>query len=233
MGQEYKKAVEYIYGKIELGELKTGDRIPTEREISEGLNISRNSTREALRMLESMGLLERKQGSGNYISDNMGRSMGQLFRLMRLTNSVSNEDIFSYRRHMEKAVCAALIEKGKDRQWCRQMQEMLDIEPKVIKQEIELDKNFHFALIEATENKFWSIMMNAVAEIYRENIEYILRSADRELRRALHEAHRNMLEGIIEGDLEKCNEAVDRHYMLISKEAEATVLEGDEKECTS
>lgn len=232
MGQEYKKAVEYICGKIEQGELITGDRIPTEREISEGLNISRNSTREALRMLESMGLLERKQGSGNYISDNMGSSMGQLFRLMLLTNSVSNEDIFAYRRHMEKAVCAALIEKDRNRQWCQRMQEMLNVKPESIKQEIELDKNFHVALIEATENKFWIIMMDAVVEIYRENIEYILKSADWKLRRALYKAHCDMLDGIIEGDLEKCNGAVDRHYMLISKEAEESILEGDKKECT-
>ena len=217
MEQEYKKAVEYICQKMETGELKTGDRIPTERILSEKLNISRNSTREALRMLESMGVLERRQGSGNYISNHMGNSMKQLFRLMLLTNSVSNEDIFAYRRHMEKAVCTAIIEKGVEEQWCQQIQKMLKVRPLNMEQEIEQDKNFHFSLIEATENRFWMVMMDAVEEIYRENIEYLLKSADEKARLALRKAHQEMFEGLTEGDLEKCNAAVDKHYMLIAK----------------
>ncbi|MDD6069967.1 MAG: GntR family transcriptional regulator, partial [Clostridiales bacterium] len=213
----YKKAVEYICQKMETGELKTGDRISTERILSEKLNISRNSTREALCMLESMGVLERRQGSGNYISNHMGNSMKQLFRLMLLTNSVSNEDIFAYRRHMEKAVCAAIIEKGVEEQWCQQIQKMLKVRPLNKEQEIEQDKNFHFSLIEATENRFWMVMMDAVEEIYRENIEYLLKSADEKTRLALRKAHQEMFEGLTEGDLEKCNAAVDKHYMLIAK----------------
>lgn len=217
MEQEYKKAVEYICKKMETGELKTGDRIPTERMLSEKLNISRNSTREALRMLESMGVLERRQGSGNYISNHMGNSMKQLFRLMLLTNSVSNEDIFAYRRHMEKAVCAAIIEKGVEEEWCRQIRKMLEVQPFNMEQEIEQDKNFHFSLMEATENRFWMVMMDAVEEIYRENIEYLLKSADKKTRIELRKAHQEMVDGVTEGNLEKCNAAVDRHYMLIAK----------------
>lgn len=217
MEQEYKKAVEYICKKMETGELKTGDRIPTERMLSEKLNISRNSTREALRMLESMGVLERRQGSGNYISNHMGNSMKQLFRLMLLTNSVSNEDIFAYRRHMEKAVCAAIIEKGVEEEWCRQIRKMLEVQPLNMEQEIEQDKNFHFSLMEATENRFWMVMMDAVEEVYRENIEYLLKSADKKTRIELRKAHQEMVDGVTEGNLEKCNAAVDRHYMLIAK----------------
>ena len=61
------------------------------------------------------------------------------------------------------------------------------------------------------------VMMDAVEEIYRENIEYLLKSADEKARLALRKAHQEMFEGLTEGDLEKCNAAVDKHYMLIAK----------------
>ena len=58
---EYKKVIDYVYDKIEDGNLTIGSKLPTERAISEELSISRNSTREALKTLECMGLITRKQ----------------------------------------------------------------------------------------------------------------------------------------------------------------------------
>ena len=63
--QEYAKAVAYIYELINNGTLEVGSRLPTERSISVQLGIGRNSTREALSILHGMGIIERKQGSGN------------------------------------------------------------------------------------------------------------------------------------------------------------------------
>ena len=60
----YTKVINYIKVKILSGELKNGDRLPSEREMAERLDVSRTSIREAIRTLEIMGLIESKRGSG-------------------------------------------------------------------------------------------------------------------------------------------------------------------------
>ena len=72
--REYQKVIDYVCQMIADGQLKIGDRLPTERQIAETLSIGRNSTREALRMLEHIGMISCKRGSGNYLTDNVSRS---------------------------------------------------------------------------------------------------------------------------------------------------------------
>ncbi|MFC4321066.1 FadR/GntR family transcriptional regulator [Litchfieldia salsa] len=49
--------------------LVPGDKIPSERELSDRLNVGRSSVREALRALELLGLIETRRGEGTYIKD--------------------------------------------------------------------------------------------------------------------------------------------------------------------
>ena len=60
--KEYEKAIAYIRSLILKKEITIGSRIPSERKLAETLSISRNSTREALKQLENMGLIQTQQG---------------------------------------------------------------------------------------------------------------------------------------------------------------------------
>ncbi|CAH0236373.1 HTH-type transcriptional regulator LutR [Microbacterium sp. Bi98] len=51
------------------GELRPGDRLPSEGELCETLGVSRGSLREAIRMLAALGVLETRHGSGSYVSE--------------------------------------------------------------------------------------------------------------------------------------------------------------------
>ena len=66
--KSYHDLVEKIQQSILNNELKVGDKLPPEREMSEIHNISRNSVREALRTLEVVGLIECRHGEGNFIA---------------------------------------------------------------------------------------------------------------------------------------------------------------------
>lgn len=65
----YIQIAEGLLDQIESGELAPGDRLPSERELSEMLGVNRMTLRQALGMLESQGLLVRRQGSGTYVAD--------------------------------------------------------------------------------------------------------------------------------------------------------------------
>lgn len=65
----YVQIAESLLDKIESGELSPGDRLPSERELSERLGVNRLTLRRAFRVLEDQGLLIRRRGSGTYVAE--------------------------------------------------------------------------------------------------------------------------------------------------------------------
>ena len=102
-GREYQKAIDYLCGLVKEGELKIGSKLPTERKLAETLSIGRNSTREALRILENMGMIVCRQGSGNYITGNMTQTISAVIEMMLLLKQVTREEVLTFRRDLEKA----------------------------------------------------------------------------------------------------------------------------------
>lgn len=66
----FEQAVEQIRLLIQKGLLKPGDRLPSENELSQHLDVSRSSVREALRALESKGMIQVRSGSGAFVTHN-------------------------------------------------------------------------------------------------------------------------------------------------------------------
>ncbi len=63
----YHEIVEQIRDLISAGRINPGDRLPPERELAELFHASRNSVRDAIRVLGQMGLIESRQGDGTYV----------------------------------------------------------------------------------------------------------------------------------------------------------------------
>lgn len=69
----YKQVKYSITEKIQSGELNSGFRLPTERELSEQLAISRNTVSAAYKDLEKEGLLVSRQGKGTFVAEDFGK----------------------------------------------------------------------------------------------------------------------------------------------------------------
>ena len=65
----YKQVINYIRTEIENGNLKQGDRMPSEKELGERFGLSRQTIRHATGELEEQGVITRVRGSGSYIGD--------------------------------------------------------------------------------------------------------------------------------------------------------------------
>ena len=65
----YEDVVSQIHELIKDGRLKAGDQLPSERELAETFKVSRTSVREALRALETQGLMVTRTGMGTFVAD--------------------------------------------------------------------------------------------------------------------------------------------------------------------
>lgn len=96
-----EEVVNAIQEKILDGELNVGDVLPSEREMVEMFNIGRPALREALKALESMGLVERKHGKGNFITNNVENAMAKQNMLSYKLGNGQPEDILELRYMVE------------------------------------------------------------------------------------------------------------------------------------
>ena len=99
----YERVIEYLKQQIQEGKLSCGSKIPSERELAASLNLGRNSVREALRTMEHTGMLESRQGKGNFLVNMPQKSLGNVFSMMllRATTGKSAESGESWsRRHL-------------------------------------------------------------------------------------------------------------------------------------
>ena len=71
----FLEILDQLKAQIISGELKAGDKLPSERMLAEKLCVGRPSVREAIRALETLGLLRCVQGDGNYLADDLKNSL--------------------------------------------------------------------------------------------------------------------------------------------------------------
>src|SRR5207248_5816291 len=97
--------LEQIVGLISAGDLKPGDKLPPERTLSEMLGVSRPSLREALRVLDAMGIIDARTGNGaatgTIISDEPGDSLFTLMRMHLALSHFSLDNFLGLRRILE------------------------------------------------------------------------------------------------------------------------------------
>ncbi|KON90237.1 GntR family transcriptional regulator [Sporosarcina globispora] len=104
---------------IEHDGLKPGDRLPSERELSERLGVGRSSVREALRALELLGLIETRRGEGTFMRDFRGHQLVQLLSTFILQDKKSIRDVKETKFLIELDCLWLIIQKAEEDQLLR------------------------------------------------------------------------------------------------------------------
>ena len=116
----YQQLKDLIIGRIFSGELKPSDRVPSENELVEAMNVSRMTANRALRELNDEGYVERIAGRGTFVSD--FRSQSHLLKVQNIADEIasrghthSSKVIRQSRQHARGDVAKALhVEQGTD-----------------------------------------------------------------------------------------------------------------------
>lgn len=149
----YEQVIDQIKDMIDKGTLKKGDKLPSERGLVEQLQVSRASIREALRALEVIGLIECRQGEGNYIKSSFQDNLFEPLSIMFMLEGSSKEEIWELRKIME-VEASGLAAK---RITSEQLKELEEIIQRFINCEdedtnAEIDKEFHYKIAECSGN---------------------------------------------------------------------------------
>ena len=168
--------VRQIEGLILRGILRPGERLPSERELSERMGVSRPSLREALRDLQERGLLTSKAGAGVFVADVLGSAFAPALVTLFATHDEAVFDYISFRRDMEGLAAERAAHLGSDTDLAVIDAIFKKMETAHQKRnpadEAQLDADFHLAIIEASHNIVMLHMMRSMYELLREGVFY-------------------------------------------------------------
>ncbi|KEA65284.1 Transcriptional regulator, GntR family [Marinobacterium lacunae] len=109
-----EKVVDRILNLIQAGNLKPGDKLPSEKELMAVFNVSRPTLREALRALSILGITATRKGGGSYISDLRAKDLLKPLEFFVSIEDKSIPDIFECRRILECEMVAKAAAKVTD-----------------------------------------------------------------------------------------------------------------------
>lgn len=177
----WRVVLEKIESDLLAGKLGPGDRLPSERDLVAQLGVGRSSVREALRVLEVMGLIRTATGSGPsagaIVVARPTGGMQALLRLQVAAQGFAISDVVDTRLLLEEWVAGELAGSSDvDLERAREALHAMDAPGLSPADFLALDAQFHVALAEASGNEVVAAMMAGL----RSSIEdYVLEGAAR------------------------------------------------------
>ena len=210
----YEDIVQQIRTLIEEGKLKRNDHLPSERDLSETFQVSRTTVREAIRTLESMKLLQSRQGNGTYVVASSEEALIQPLAAALFNEKDDIRDIFYIRKIIEPHVAELAAENTTP-------QEMEELERILRKQEacigqgeniIETDSAFHNLMVKATKNRVMERLIIALIDLLKQSREkYLFEDENDERAIKSLEGHRRIFSAVKKGDGDAARKSMLQH----------------------
>jgi DNA-binding FadR family transcriptional regulator len=215
----FESIIQQVETAILQGHLTAGDRLPAERELQEMLDVSRNTLRESLRVLEQKGLIEVRQGNrgGIFIkqinADSMAESLGLFVRSRRITL----EHLSEFRQDLEGLVTRRAARRA-DSKNMRAAHRLLEKAEDLARQGssqwdafMQADKEIHLALARLAGNPLHHFFLETVhTNFHRYHINAYLPRDVRTIRTTLREL-KAILEAVSRGEAESAERLARQH----------------------
>lgn len=163
----------YIRSQILTRRLRIGDKLPTEGELCELLNVGRGSVREAVKHLEALQLLEIRRGDGTYITNTQNVTAFDSLLYKIVLENIDFEQILDYRTQLEISVMQLAIRNCTDdildalRVSCNAFAECVNSNKEDLSSKLhDLDMEFHHLLGKATKNLLLADVYEASLKLF-------------------------------------------------------------------
>jgi GntR family transcriptional repressor for pyruvate dehydrogenase complex len=218
----YELIAEHLQGQIVGRLLKPGDPLPTERELSESYRVGRSSVREALRMLESRGLI-RSSGSGAFSVAEYGNVLSRSLHFLLALEGATLLELYEVRKVMEVEAAGLAAGRRTDEDLAHMAAAIDDMEGGLSAQDryIGADLRFHLAVAQATRNRMVLRMMDAVRDLLHRALASIYLIPGSPQRSIMQ--HRGILAAIAAGDAEAARERMREHLLRVERDIRAVL----------
>lgn len=193
-----------------------GDKLPNEIELSEELNVSRTTLREAIRILVAYDILEIQRGKGTYVTKTAFDQKDILSQLREV--KVNAKDLYEMRLIFEPEAAYFAAIRGTDAEIKRILELGKRIEQEILKHEDRTDDehSFHKAIAQATHNEFINKLMPILYQAISKGV-VLSNSSDKATSDTLHD-HRIIMEFLEQRNAEGTRNAMKIHIMHAIKE---------------
>lgn len=170
--------MERIKQALIRGELKAGDFLPSEAELTRNLGVGKSSVREAVKMLQAMGIVEVRRGQGTVIRDQPGEnSLNTLVYQLILARGVT-QDVLDFRSMFEPAYSIMAMHRATDEDYGA-IQDAIDRLEAALQDRVQSarhDVAFHRAILHATRNPMVIRVGETLLEMFEAAIETSMRT---------------------------------------------------------
>ena len=216
----YRRVASIIEARINSGEFPDGSKLPTERDLSAALGVSRTIVREALIALEIAGLIRIRMGAGVFVTSPRGRGDWAVAKVAAIDDAGPFE-IIDARLGVEPEVAANAASRHTESH-IRRLESAIGImieEHRANVPREEGDKQFHLVLAEASGNavlthlvaELWELNQDTLWEIFQEWVR------QPRLRLVWIEDHKRILETVRQGDRRKARAAMRQHLRNVER----------------
>ncbi len=215
----FEDIVRQIRRLIKKGRLKVGDKLPPERDLAQAFKVSRASVREAIRVLESAGLVKTRVGDGTYVETGSVENLVGPLAAVVVKGRESLIEIFSVRKMFEPELAFLAAERATADE-ISELKRMLDQQrtkmgnPKPI---TEIDYSFHLFLARMAKSSVFLKLYNTLAELINQTREEFLQEGDRPQKSA--RGHEEILSAIEQRNPALAKKAMASHLRNIEREA--------------
>ncbi|WP_350002932.1 FCD domain-containing protein [Pseudarthrobacter sp. WHRI 8279] len=221
----HQLVLSWIEAELSEGRLSVGGRLPAERTLAEQLKVSRTSVREAIRILEAMGVVRAGVGSGpdagTVVISDPTAALGSALRLHVATQHLPVADIVETRVLLESWAASRASPEAPELEAAGSLLEEMAAVGLDVDEFLALDVRFHLALADAAGNAVVSAMMGSLREsIQRYAAQLTSNLPDWEATASrLKAEHREILAAIRNDDGDRAAQLVAAHIEGYYREA--------------
>ncbi len=217
-----EEIVSQIKQLISKGELKPGDRIPSERELATMLGVSRPSVREAIMVLEAMGFVESRQGGGTYVKALTEASiMNPLAKLVEKRDPELLRSLAEVRMGLESwsAYLAAQRATDADIAEMRRLYRIMEKQAAKGGWSPDVDAEFHYAITAASHNSLQMHVLDSIHSLFHATIQVALMEFYQQEGHVqlLLNHHHDIMEAIAAHDPELARRKMVEHLAMVEE----------------
>lgn len=215
----YEQVMSQIEDRILDGRLKAGDKLPSERDLSALLGVSRPSLRESLRVLEALGIVDIRPGGGAeggaVLVGEPGSGFVNLLKLQLALGQFTHTEVLETRIALETWCCEEAAERASENDY-KDLAQILDQmdSPNITTAEFNrLDAAFHVRIAESTGNTLTAHLMGSLrTAINRQMIEAYARLENwKETATTVRHEHRQILDALKRREANEARQGVGEH----------------------